>query len=170
MEVFELPLGELIPYENNPRKNDEAVEKVAASIREFGFKVPIIVDKENVIVAGHTRLKAAEVLGLKTVPVIRADDLTDEQVKAFRLADNKTAELAEWDLSALAEELEKLKDFDMTQFGFDDLKIDEDIERKEVGEIEEKYQIIIDCENEIDMQEKYNGLTEAGYECRILTL
>lgn len=90
MKIIEMPISELVPYANNPRNNDNAVDAVAASIREFGFKVPIIVDKDNVIVAGHTRLKAAEKLGLSSVPVIRADNLTEEQVKAFRLADNKT--------------------------------------------------------------------------------
>jgi len=118
MKIEEMKVGELIPYENNPRKNDAAVDAVAASIREFGFKVPIIVDKDGVIVAGHTRLKAAEKLGLKTVPVIRADDLTEEQVKAFRLADNKTGEIAEWDFEKLEEELRALDDIDMGQFGF----------------------------------------------------
>lgn len=117
MEIIEMSVEQLKPYENNPRKNDDAVDKVAASISEFGFKVPIIVDKDNVIVAGHTRLKAAEKIGLKTVPVIRADDLTEEQVRAFRLADNKTAELAGWDFSALEEELDNIE-IDMKQFGF----------------------------------------------------
>lgn len=120
LKIIEMKTDELIPYENNPRKNDSAVEKVAESIKEFGFKVPIIVDSENVIVAGHTRLKAAELLGLETVPVIMADDLTEDQARAFRLADNKTAELAEWDFSKLEEELAELSDFDMSQFGFSD--------------------------------------------------
>jgi len=87
-------IDELIVYENNPRNNDEAVEAVANSIKEFGFKVPIIIDKDNIIVAGHTRLKASLKLGLKEVPCIIADDLSDDQIKAFRLADNKTSELA----------------------------------------------------------------------------
>ena len=111
-------LTELVPYENNPRKNDKAVEAVAESIREFGFKNPIIVDKDDVIVAGHTRLKAAKRLGLGEVPVIRADDLTEEQVKAFRLADNKTAELAGWDFILLDSELKQLGKIDMESFGF----------------------------------------------------
>ena len=118
MKIEMLKTDDLIPYENNPRKNENAVDAVAESIREFGFKVPIVVDKENVIVSGHTRLKAAQKLGLKEVPVIRADDLTDEQIKAFRLADNKTAELAGWDFEALDEELEGLN-IDMSRFGFD---------------------------------------------------
>ena len=91
---------------------------MAASIKEFGFRVPIIVDRDNVIVAGHTRLKAAEKLGLEEVPVIVADDLTPEQVKAFRLADNKVAELANWDFEKLQEELEHIN-IDMSSFGFD---------------------------------------------------
>lgn len=118
MKITEKKIGDLIPYENNPRNNEKAVEAVAASIREFGFKVPIIIDRENVIVAGHTRLKAAQKLGLASVPCIVADDLTDEQIKAFRLADNKTAELAEWDFAKLEEELAEIE-MDMAAFGFD---------------------------------------------------
>lgn len=98
IRIEEWPVERLRPYENNPRKNDDAVGAVTASIREFGFKVPIIVDRDGEIVAGHTRLKAAKQLGLATVPVVVADDLTPDQVRAFRLADNKTSELAEWGL------------------------------------------------------------------------
>lgn len=136
MQIVERELKELIPYENNPRHNENAVEAVANSIREFGFKVPVIVDKNDVIVCGHTRVKAAERLGMRTVPVISADDLTDEQIKAFRLADNKTAELAEWDLSMLDAELAELQGFEMSRFGFEDIEepnpseIDREIENK----------------------------------------
>lgn len=122
MKVIWLAPVDIKPYENNPRHNEEAVDKVAASIAEFGFKVPIIVDKNNVIVAGHTRLKAAEKLNLEVVPVIRATDLTEEQVKAFRLADNKTSEFAEWDFAALNDELDAIAGIDMAQFGFDELE------------------------------------------------
>ncbi|MBC2722022.1 DNA modification methylase [Desulfosporosinus sp.] len=118
MIITELPIGELIPYENNPRKNDSAVEVVAHSIQEFGFKIPVIIDAENVIVCGHTRVKAAKKLGLKTIPCLRADDLTEDQIKAFRLADNKTAEYAEWDFEKLEVELKGI-DFDMTLFDFE---------------------------------------------------
>ena len=118
MQIIEKRLTDLIPYENNPRRNEQAVEAVANSIREFGFKVPIIIDKENVIVAGHTRAKAAERLGLEKVPVVIADDLTEEQIKAFRLADNKTAELADWDFAKLEEELAAINDLNMGEFGF----------------------------------------------------
>lgn len=120
MNIVDKRLNELKPYEKNPRKNDEAVKYVSESIKEFGFKVPIIVDKNNVIVAGHTRYKAAKNLGMDTVPCIVADDLTDEQIKAFRLADNKVAEKADWDFNVLSAELEDLFDFDMSLFGFDD--------------------------------------------------
>lgn len=112
---------ELIPYNNNPRVNDGAVDAVAKSIEEFGFRNPIIVDKNNVIIAGHTRLKASQKLGLKKVPVIVADDLTDEQVNALRLVDNKTGELADWDFEKLQKELEGLN-IDMTEFGFENIE------------------------------------------------
>ncbi len=118
---------ELKAYENNPRNNDNAVAAVAASIKEFGFKVPIVVDTAGVIIAGHTRARAAEMLGLSSVPCIVADDLTEDQIRAFRLADNKTAELAGWDFEKLDEELQALAeiDFDMTEFGFDDIILEE---------------------------------------------
>lgn len=123
MKVIEMKIDDVKPYENNPRNNNEAVQYVANSIKEFGFKVPIIIDKKNVIVCGHTRYKAAQKLGLKTIPCIIADDLTPDQINAFRLADNKTAELADWDMSKLEEELEGLaNDFDMEDFGFKDLE------------------------------------------------
>lgn len=124
MQIIEKKLTELKKYEKNPRRNDQAVDAVAASIRNFGFKVPIIIDKDNVIVAGHTRLKAARKLGLETVPCIIADDLSPEQIQAFRLADNKTAELAEWDPDLLLQELGQIT-IDMEQFGFDDSDIPE---------------------------------------------
>lgn len=124
-------LEDIKAYENNPRKNDKAVDAVAASISDFGFKVPIIIDKDGVIVAGHTRAKAAKKLGIENVPCIIADDLTPEQVKAFRIADNKTAELAEWDEDLLVKELAELEEIDMEQFGFDSDFLDDDGEVKE---------------------------------------
>lgn len=124
IQIVEKNVNELIPYENNPRKNEHAVKFVANSIEEFGFKVPIIVDKDNVIIAGHTRLLAAKQLGMETVPCVVSDDLTEEQVKAFRIADNKTAEIASFDDELLKIELEDiLDDFDMTDFGFGDFEI-----------------------------------------------
>ena len=127
-------ITELKPYENNPRINDKAVDAVAASIKEFGFKVPIIVDKDGVIVAGHTRLKAAQKLGLDEVPVIVADDLTPEQVKAFRLADNKVGELADWDFEKLEKELKSIE-MDMSGFDFDMKELSREFDKnKEVIE------------------------------------
>ncbi|HHX68547.1 MAG TPA: ParB N-terminal domain-containing protein [Gallicola sp.] len=122
-----IDINKLKPYKNNPRKNDEAVEYVANSIKEFGFKVPIIVDKDYEIIAGHTRLKAAQQLGLKEVPIIIADDLTEEQVKAFRLADNKVSEIAEWDFDLLDNELSNILDIDMSILGFDVFEEEQEI-------------------------------------------
>ena len=119
MEIRNVPIGTVKPYEKNPRHNDNAVDAVANSIREFGWKQPIVVDKDNVVIVGHTRLKAAQKLGLTEVPVLIADDLTPEKVKAYRLADNKTNELAFWDNELLDIELGDITDIDMEQFGFD---------------------------------------------------
>lgn len=129
MNITDIRTCDLKPYENNPRLNEDAVDLVAASIEEFGFKQPIVVDKDLIIIAGHTRWKAAQKLGLETVPCIQADDLTPAQVKAYRLADNKVAEAAQWDLDALQFELEELDnmDFDMEPFGFETETFDEQI-------------------------------------------
>jgi len=123
-----LPVSELIPYSKNPRKNDAAAEKLVPLIEEFGFKIPILVDEKNnknEIIAGHTRLKAALLLGIEKVPVIFADDLSPEQVKAFRIADNKSGEWAEWDISLLTEELSDLGEigFDIDLTGFSDIEV-----------------------------------------------
>lgn len=132
MDIKSMKLEDLKVYKNNPRKNDEAVPYVAASIKEFGFKNPIIVDKDNVIISGHTRRLAALKLGLKEVPVIVGKDLTEAQIKAFRLADNRVAEIAKWDEDALKEEMAKVLDVDFESFGFD-LDDIEDIIQEEVG-------------------------------------
>ena len=130
MQVELMTVDELVPYAKNPRKNAPAVNYVANSIKEFGFRNPILIDENKVIIAGHTRLLAAKQLGIKRVPVIRVEDLTPEQVQAFRLADNKTGEFAEWDRSLLDEELADLRGkLDMRDFGFldpRDQEIDED--------------------------------------------
>ena len=148
MQIVEKKITELKEYENNPRNNDDAVEAVAESIQQFGFKVPLVIDSNGVIIAGHTRRKAAARLGLDTVPCIIADDLTPEQIQAFRLADNKTAELAEWDFEALEKELAELTafDVDMSLFGFDEAIFDEvmpidryDIPEEEKGSLTEKF-------------------------------
>lgn len=119
MEIREFGIDEIKPYEKNPRKNEDSVKFVANSIKEFGFKVPIVIDADNVIVAGHTRWKAAKQLGLEKVPCIKADDLSPAQIKAFRLADNKVGEFSQWDMDLLGDELKDLGDvFDMGDFGF----------------------------------------------------
>ncbi|WP_217953895.1 DNA modification methylase [Enterococcus faecalis] len=138
MDIKVQKTEDLIPYEKNPRHNEDAITAVAKSIEKFGFKVPIVLDASNVIVNGHTRLKAAKYLGLKEVPTIIADDLTPEQIKAFRLADNKVGEIATWDEELLNAELDELADldFDMTEFGFDL----PDIEGEEVEVIEDEFE------------------------------
>lgn len=147
MNIKELSISQLHEYDNNPRNNDGAVDAVAASIREFGFKVPVIVDGDNVIVAGHTRVKAARKLGMSAIPCIIADDLTPEQIKAFRLADNKVGELAGWEIEKLGKELSEI-DMDMSVFGFDA------VEFEEFSEV---------CEDEIpDVDEEGDPITKLG--------
>ena len=133
MKVEAKSIDDIKPYENNPRNNDDAVDAVANSIKEFGWQQPIVVDIGGVIIAGHTRYKAAQKLGLKTVPVVVADNLTEEQVKAYRLADNKSGELAAWDMDMLDEELGKIDDIDMSQFGFDDI-LDDSIDEADMDD------------------------------------
>ena len=141
-EIKMLPVDEVRPYGKNPRKNENAVKYVKASIEKFGFKVPIVIDKNRVIVCGHTRLLAAKSLGMTEVPCIMADDLTDEQIRAFRLADNKVGEFAEWDMDLLGDELDAIADacdIDMGDFGFDLSEFDNigmDAEETEVVEDE----------------------------------
>lgn len=137
MQVKTVSIDQIKPYENNPRNNDDAVDAVANSIKEFGWQQPIVVDNGGVIIAGHTRYKAAKRLKLKEVPIVVADNLTEEQVNAYRLADNKSGELATWDDDELQEELDKILDIDMTDFGFDleteledDEVIDDDYEEE----------------------------------------
>ena len=121
VKVIAMAVKDLVPYANNPRNNEQAVDTVAKSIKEFGFTNPIVVDSDNVVINGHTRLLAAEKLGLEKVPVIRKEDLTPEQVKAFRLVDNKTSELSGWDFEKLDAEIAELQamDFDMSEFEFE---------------------------------------------------
>lgn len=125
MEIIYKKTSDLIPYEKNPRINDESINYVANSIKKFGFKVPIIIDKNNVIICGHTRYKASQKVNIDEVPCIIADDLTEEQIKAFRLADNKVGEFSQWDEELLKEELNDIFNVDMSNFGFfiDDLEL-----------------------------------------------
>lgn len=128
MKVEEWPIDKVKPYENNPRDNDGAVEATANSIKEFGWQQPIVVDKDGIVIAGHTRLKAAKALGLDKVPIVVAKNLSEEQVKAFRLADNKTGELAEWDIGLLDDELADISELNMSNFGFSEAELDAALE------------------------------------------
>lgn len=170
MEIKNIKIEKIKQYEKNPRKNEKAVKYVAESIRKFGFKVPIIVDKNNTIVAGHTRYKAALKLGLKILPCIIADDLNEEQIKAFRLVDNKVSEKSEWDIDLLTEELNEIFNIDMSFFDFNVETDIDNCERKDNSDkIFEEYAVVIDCENEKELENVYNKLQEEGYNCRILT-
>ena len=155
MNIVEKKLSEIKPYENNPRNNDDAVQYVANSLKKFGWKQPIVIDKDGVIVAGHTRYRAAESLGMKTVPCVIADDLTEEEVKAYRLADNKTAEMAGWNFQLLDIELAEIETLDMADFGFE-LSNDEnfdfsDFERDEQKEKKKKTVICPHCGKEFEL-------------------
>ena len=124
MNIQNISLSDIHPYARNPRKNDDAVKNVAASIREFGFLVPLVIDRNHEIVAGHTRYKAAKTLGMKEVPCVIADELTEDQIKAFRLADNKVSEAAQWDMDLLPLELADIAQ-DLSPFGFETISEDE---------------------------------------------
>lgn len=148
MDIVYKRVSELIPYENNPRNNDEAVDYVAKSIEEFGFKVPCVVSGDGVLITGHTRLKACKKLGIDEVPCIVADDLTEDQIKAFRLADNKVGEIATWDLDKLSIELDGLQDIDMSELGFPDneeVNLDDFFTEAEESKKEEKETDTITC-------------------------
>jgi site-specific DNA-methyltransferase (adenine-specific) len=184
LNIINLDINKLIPYINNPRNNENAIDKVASSIREFGFKVPVVIDKDNVIVNGHTRVLASKKLGLKEIPCVVADDLSEAQIKAFRIADNKVSEYASWDEELLKLELEQLEDMnfdldivniDYSDFGLEVDYIEDDFtEIKEREDLSDKvnsaYEIIIECDNEEEQEEMYNRFIEEGLKCRVLTL
>lgn len=135
-EIVMMSLKDLHPYEKNPRHNDASVDAVANSIRDFGFRAPIIVDKDHTIIAGHTRFKAAKKLKLKTVPVVVADDMTPEQVEAYRIADNSAGSASEWDFDLLADVLQGI-DYDMADYGLDLLSFEEEGEDVDPSEVVE---------------------------------
>lgn len=182
LSVKMMPIGDVVPYEKNPRLNDQAVDAVACSIREFGFKVPIVVDSKGVVVSGHTRLKAAKALGLDEVPVIVADDLDDTKIKAFRLADNKVAELADWDESLLIKELEELTDldYDMGQFYFElDLDDADDADGNgsdDIGDIPDNINVMetfalnVIVKDEAEQAELYEEMLGRGYDVKVVSL
>lgn len=138
IKIIKKDIDELIPYENNARINDAAIDVVANSINDFGFKNPCIIDKNNVLIAGHTRVAACKKLGIKEIPCIVADDLTDEQIKAFRIADNSSAQVAEWDMDKLMAELQDI-DYDMAKYGLAEqmAEIEKVIEEEKAKELVE---------------------------------
>ena len=169
IKVIYRNIRELKPYKRNAKKHPkEQVERIANSIKEFGFTQPVIIDKNKCVVAGHGRILGAKKAGLKQVPTVMLEELTEEQIKAYRLADNKLNE-SEWDFSLLDEELENLtEDVDMDLFGFD---LAEEIEQEEVEKVEfEKrkiYKVIVEFENKKASEKLYKKLSSEGYICRI---
>lgn len=166
------PIKDLKPYKKNAKKHPkEQVERVANSIKEFGFTQPVLIDKHNNVVAGHGRILGAKKAGLKEVPTLCLDDLTEEQIKAYRLADNKLNE-SDWDIALVNEEIEQLltSDIDMSLFGFDLLMSDEELEKKKIEfEIKEKYEVHIICKDEKQMEQVYNKTKGMGIDCKLVS-
>ena len=173
------PVSDLIEYARNPRKNDHAVDKVAAAIREFGFRVPVLAKSDKTVVDGHLRLKAAKKLGLETVPVMLYDDMTDAQIKAFRISVNRVAEFAEWDDDMLRIEFAELEelgfDLELTGFSLDEVGTLLDIGDNEGEKLKEEdyieaFEVVIECSDESSQQKIYDRLVSEGYTCRVLSL
>lgn len=164
-------IKELKPYKKNAKKHPkEQVERIANSIKEFGFTQPVIIDKNNCVVAGHGRILGAKKAGLTQVPTVMLESLTEEQIKAYRLVDNKLNE-SDWDFSLLDEELGILSDdIDMELFGFDEDMSDEELEKKKIEfEIKEKYEVHIICKDEKQMEQVYNKTKGLGMECKLVS-
>lgn len=184
MKVKDIAIDKIELYKNNPRLNDEAVPALMKSIQEFGFKVPVIVDKDMVCICGHTRIKAARNLGMTKIPCVVADDLTPEQVKAFRLADNQVSTLAGWDFPKLDIEVIELKEigWDMTQFGFMDIDVEEpagdpgDDQVPDMameggptfGEDDMEVPMVVMCFNRADAEDFKQRMMDEGRTCRPL--
>ena len=179
MKISQTEIDKIIPYARNPRKNDEAIAKVAASLKEFGWQQPIVVDNEMVVVAGHTRLAAARTLGMDAVPVVIADNLTPAQVKAYRLADNRVGQEAEWDDDLLRLEINDLEaeNYNLTETGFDVDELgklfgeDNDIGSNPDNIVtdEDKNMIVIEVDTEAECAELYEELKERGINCKLMS-
>jgi len=164
LKIEYVDINSIKPYKKNPRKNEEAIPYVMESIKQFGFKNPVILDKDNVIVAGHTRIESAKRLGITEIPCIYADDLTDEQIKAFRLADNKVAEIAEWDIDLLDTELDDILNIDMSDFGFD-LDLEDEFNEEDLEDERQKEKvnvsIVLNSYSDYEMiKERIENLTD----------
>jgi ParB-like chromosome segregation protein Spo0J len=177
MKIQEIEIEKLIPYARNSRTHsDEQVAQIAASIKEFGWTNPILVDDESGIIAGHGRLAAARKLGLKKIPVIELSHLSPTQKKALIIADNKLALNANWDKDMLALEFEELniEGFDLELLGFDKIELGKlfDEEEKELKEesYNEVFNVIVECKNEEEQEKIFNRLNTEGYKCRVQSL
>ena len=175
MQILEKKIGEIKPYEKNAKKHPEdQIQHIANSINQFGFKQPIVIDKDGTIVCGHGRYFAAQKLNLDIVPCVLADDLTDEQIKAFRLADNKVAE-SDWDMDLLGNELDEIFDIDMSDFGFDlgdleEIADEPNLDADSNFNYKEQYGVIVICQNEEEQEKAYNKLIAEGYECKVVAV
>ena len=169
------PVESLVPYVNNARTHsDEQVAQVAASIREFGFTNPILIDEQNSIIAGHGRLAAARKLGMDTVPTIQLEGLSETQKKAYVIADNQLALNAGWDMDLLRLEIDDLRavDFDIDLLGFDDDVLGAVVDGGEPDDLSgmgETFEVVIECGSEIDQEKAYNHAKSGGFECRLST-
>ena len=172
IQIVYKKISDLKPYKKNAKKHPkEQVERIANSIKEFGFTQPVIIDKDNCVVAGHGRILGAKKAGLKTIPTVKLESLTEEQIKAYRLVDNKTNE-SDWDFSLLDEELGILaQDIDMELFGFDltEQEDEEEKKKKVEFEIKEKYEVHIICKDEKQMEQVYNKTKDLGIECKLVS-
>jgi len=172
MNIIDLQITDIKPYANNPRKNETAIEQVGKSIEAYGFMQPLVVDKNNIIIVGHTRYYAAMDLDLKTIPVLIATDLNDDQCKAYRIADNKTGEFSEWDYDLLRTEIKNISDL-FTGFEVGELEKLFNIgeESKDFSNVmTEKYSVRIDCDNEEHQQRLYEEFKKRGLKCQVLSL
>lgn len=164
-----LPLKKIRPYKNNAKKHPkEQVERIAKSIERFGFTIPILVDGSNTVIAGHGRCLAAKMLGIKEVPCLVKETWTEEEVKAYRLIDNKVNESA-WDEKIIDEELKQILEIDMDDFGFDLFEDEKEKKKKVEFEIKEKYEVHIICKDEKQMEEVYNKTKGLGVECKLVS-
>lgn len=175
MEIKEIEVAKIKPYAKNAKRHSaEQIDRIAKSITEFGFRQPVVIDSNFEIIIGHGRFEAVKKLGLATVSCVMVDDLSDEQIKALRLADNKLNE-SEWDMDLLNLELDEIEAVDMSDFGFLDEVINDDADdakaktRKQI-ELSESYSVVIDCEDEVEQEKIYNNLVKEGYSCRLSTL
>jgi hypothetical protein len=179
MEIQKWSTGDLVEYARNPRKNNHVVDGIAAAIREFGFRVPILVKKDGTVIDGHLRLKAAKKLKMETVPVVVCDDMSEAQIKAFRISVNRFAELADWDDELLSVELHELNnlEFDLGVIGFEPGKLTElmfpDLEISSTptefsGDIGDKFQLLIEYDSEKDLQSDFHKFQERGMKCKII--